>query len=133
VWEFVKGLFSYGRYKLKNWGYPPLGIFPVLMSEQNIAAQKVTMPPNGLWYGESIPRMDWLDDVDLSNQPDNTEADNAKMFALFESIDGIYRENTAIINIISEETASYFAGNKSAEETAAVIQNRATTYLEETK
>jgi hypothetical protein len=133
AWEFVKGFFSYGRYKLKNWGYPPLGIFPVLMSELNIAAEKVTMPPNGLWYGESIPRMDWLDDVDLSNQPDNTAADNEKMFALFESIDGVYRENTAIINIISEETASYFAGSKSAEETAKIIQNRATTYLEETK
>jgi multiple sugar transport system substrate-binding protein len=55
------------------------------------------------------------------------------MFALFDSIEGVYRENTAIINIIGEEIEAFFAGNKSAEETARIIQNRATTYLEEIK
>jgi multiple sugar transport system substrate-binding protein len=55
------------------------------------------------------------------------------MFDVFESFDGIERRVPAIENIIAEETAAYFAGNKTAEETAAIIQNRATTYLEETK
>jgi hypothetical protein len=132
AWEFVKGIQVYGNWVFENIGYPPLAMLPALMTELNITAEKATIPPYETWYGERIPRTTWLG-ADLSNQPNNTEADNAKMFALFESIDGVYRENSAIINIISEETAAFFASEKSAEETAAIIQNRATTYLEETK
>jgi hypothetical protein len=133
AWEFVKGLFTYSNYFVKNMGYPPLAKFPVLMTELNIAAEKATIPPYETSYnGERFPRMNWLG-PNLSNQPDNTEADNAKMFALFDSIDGIDRSIPAIENIIKEETAAYYAGGKSAEETAKIIQNRATTYLEETK
>jgi ABC-type glycerol-3-phosphate transport system substrate-binding protein len=133
AWEFVKGILVYSRWVLINNGYPPLLVFPILMSELDIAAEKVTVPPIETWFGESYPRMTWRRGADLTNQPDNTEADNAKMFALFESIDGIERTVPAIDNIISEEIEAFFAGNKSAEETAAIIQNRATTYLEETK
>jgi ABC-type glycerol-3-phosphate transport system substrate-binding protein len=132
AWEFVKGLFTYGDYYVTHFGYPPLARFPVLMSELVIAAEKTTIPPYETWEGERIPRLNWFG-PNLSNQPDNTDADNAKMFALFESIEGIERSVPAIENIISEETASYFAGKKSAEETASIIQNRATTYLEEQK
>jgi ABC-type glycerol-3-phosphate transport system substrate-binding protein len=131
-WEFVKGLFTYGNYYLKGMGYPPLGRFPVLMTELGIAAEKVTMPPVETWNGEKIPRLNWLG-PNLSNQPDNTEADNAKMFAVFDSISGIDRNIPAIENIIVEETEAFYAGGKTAEETARIIQNRATTYLEETK
>jgi hypothetical protein len=133
AWEFIKGLFTYGNYFIKNMGYPPLHKFPVLMTELNIAAKKVKIPAyETASNGERFPRLNWLG-PNLSNQPDNTDADNAKMFALFDSIDGIDRNIPAIENIIKEETASYFAGNKSAEETAAIIQDRAMTYLEEQK
>ncbi|MDR0991353.1 MAG: extracellular solute-binding protein [Ruminococcus sp.] len=132
AWAFVKGLQSHGSWVFENMGYPPLGMLPILMSEQNIAAEKATIPAYETWYGETWPRVSWLG-ANLSEQPNNTEADNAKMFALFESIDGVDRTVPAIKNIIAEETAAYFAGNKTAEETARIIQNRATTYLEETK
>jgi ABC-type glycerol-3-phosphate transport system substrate-binding protein len=132
AWEFVKGLFSYGNHWIEILGYPPLGVFPSLMSELDIAAEKATIPPYETWYGERMARRNWIG-ADLSNQPDNTVADNAKMFALFDSIDGIARSVPAIEKIIAEETSAYFAGNKTAEETAGIIQNRATTYLEETR
>jgi hypothetical protein len=132
AWEFVKGHFSYGNFWIESMGYPPMGTFPTLMSELNITAENATIPPYETWYGERKPRVNWLI-ADLSNQPDNTEADNAKMFKLFDSIDGIHRTIPAIQNIIKEETAAYYAGGKTAEDTAAIIQNRATTYLEETK
>jgi hypothetical protein len=134
AWAFVKDLQSYGDTFIKSAGYPPLMTFPILKAELDIAAENATVPPfqyNGV-TGERVPRKTWLG-YDLSLQPNNTEADNAKMFALFESIDGIDRSIPAIENIISEETAVYFAGNKSAAETAEIIQNRATTYLEELK
>jgi hypothetical protein len=37
------------------------------------------------------------------------------------------------MRIIREEASYFFSGQKTAEETAALIQDRATTYLEETK
>jgi hypothetical protein len=132
AWEFVKGIQVYGNWVFENIGYPPLAMLPALMTELNITAEKATIPAYETWYGERIPRVTWLG-ADLSNQPNNTEADNAKMFALFDSIDGVVRTVPAIENIIAEETAVYFATDKSSEETAAIIQNRATIYLEETK
>ncbi|MDR0991354.1 MAG: extracellular solute-binding protein [Ruminococcus sp.] len=134
AWEFVKGFQYYGNSFIESLGYPPLWHFPSLVSQLDIAAKNATIPPfeyNPI-TGERIPRRNWLG-TDLSPLPNNTEADNAKMYALFDSIDGIHRENNAIINILSEEIAAYFATDKSAEETAKIIQNRATTYLEETK
>jgi hypothetical protein len=134
AWEFVKGTFSYKDYWTTTMGYPPLASFPTLLSELEIAAEKTTIPPYQFLTGSGIriKRVSWLG-ADLSNQPDNTEADNAKMYELFGSIDGIVRRVPAIEKIIAEETAVYYAGNKTAEETAKIIQNRATTYLEETK
>jgi ABC-type glycerol-3-phosphate transport system substrate-binding protein len=134
AWEFVKGLQSYGDTFIKSIGYPPLVNFPILRSELDIAAKNATIPPfqyNGS-TGERVPRQTWLGS-DLTNQPNNTEADNAKMYALFESIDSIDRTVPAIENIIAEEIAVYFSGQRSAIETAEIIQNRATTYLEEMK
>jgi ABC-type glycerol-3-phosphate transport system substrate-binding protein len=132
AWEFVKGLQSYGDAFWEGYGYPPLIYFPTLISELENAAENAAIPPFQYGNGERVSREFWFG-RNLSNQPDNTEADNAKMFALFDSIEGIYRENPAIMNIISEETEVFFVGNKSAKETAEIIQNRATTYLEETK
>jgi ABC-type glycerol-3-phosphate transport system substrate-binding protein len=133
AWEFVKGLFSYRDYFINSMGYPPLFVLPTLMSELEIAAEKATIPAyETASNGERFPRLNWMG-ANLSGQPDNTEADNAKMFTLFDSISGIERSVPAIENIIKEETAVYYAGAKTAEETARIIQNRATTYLEETR
>ncbi|MDR0946357.1 MAG: extracellular solute-binding protein [Ruminococcus sp.] len=131
AWEFVKELQSYGDAFLEKIGYSPLWFFPSLRSELDIAAENATIPPFEYDnFGERAQRLNWLG-ADLSNQPNNTEADNAKIYALFDSIDGIRRSNPAIENIITEETLTYFNGNKSAAEIADIIQNRVMTYLEE--
>ena len=48
--------------------------------------------------------------------------DNAELF---------YRYNDTVKDIVTEEAQYYFSGARSAEETAAVIQNRVKLYLEE--
>jgi hypothetical protein len=63
--------------------------------------------------------------------PNNTDADNEKTFKLLTEIDTVYRTDTALTEIISEDTKNYFDGKKTAKETAELIQNRATTYLQE--
>ena len=40
---------------------------------------------------------------------------------------------TRITEIVEEETMRYFSGEKQAEETMQIIQNRVQTYLEETR
>jgi hypothetical protein len=135
AWEFVKGLQYYGDPFIESIGYAPLMFFPLVVSELDTAAKNSLVPAFQYDFvtGERIPRENWLSPILSEIQPDNTEADNAKMYTLFDSIDGIHRTVPAIDNIIDEETAVYLAGDRSAEETAAIIQNRATTYLEEMK
>jgi hypothetical protein len=134
AWEFVKGLQTFKHDLFHTLGYPPLWLFPALVSELEIAAKNATIP--AFEYlpqtGERMPRQSWLG-PDLTDLPVNTEADNAKIYELFDSIESIRRNNPAIQNIIKEEVATYFTSDKTAEETAAIIQNRATTYLEEMK
>jgi ABC-type glycerol-3-phosphate transport system substrate-binding protein len=134
AWVFVKGLQTFEHTDFHNHGYPPMWYFPVRVSELEIAAKNATIP--AFQYdaitGERIPRVSWLG-PNLSDLPLNTEADNAKMYTLFDSIENIRRNIPAIQDIIKEEIVSLYSGDKTPEETAAMIQNRATTYLEEAK
>lgn len=52
---------------------------------------------------------------------------------LIDRVDREYSYNQEIIDIIDEEAAAFFAGQKSASEVAEIIQNRATTYINENK
>jgi ABC-type glycerol-3-phosphate transport system substrate-binding protein len=63
--------------------------------------------------------------------PNNTEADNMVTYDLLNNISGIGRSDINIWNIIMEDIENYFGGKKSAEETAALIDNRVSTYLAE--
>lgn len=60
-----------------------------------------------------------------------TEEDIKACKELIESADIIVREDSSVLSIIEEEAAAYFAGDKTAEETAKIIQNRVQTYLSE--
>jgi hypothetical protein len=48
------------------------------------------------------------------------------------SVNNVYIIDKAVANIVQEESAYYFAGQKTPEEVAAVIQNRVSLYLAET-
>jgi hypothetical protein len=110
AWAFVKGLQTYSYPLFVQNGYPPLWLFPTLVSELSIAAQNATIPPFGYDdAGNRTPIKNWLG-ADLSSLPNNTEAHNAKMYALFDSIDGIRRITPAINDILKEETESLFTG-----------------------
>jgi hypothetical protein len=61
----------------------------------------------------------------------NTIEDNERVIELINSVNGVYRRDDNIMSIISDDADAFFRGQKSAEETAAMIQNRVTTYLAE--
>ncbi|MDR0943614.1 MAG: extracellular solute-binding protein [Ruminococcus sp.] len=63
--------------------------------------------------------------------PNNTPEDNAKVFELIDGVTRVNRNDRKLLRIIREDADLYFRGQKSAEETAAMIQNRVSTYLAE--
>lgn len=59
-----------------------------------------------------------------------TEKQLEKLVTFLLSVNRRYYENKEIMDIVSEETEAFFAGDKTAEETANVIQNRVQVYLD---
>ncbi len=54
-----------------------------------------------------------------------------QLVALLEATDTLYRQDINIVNILFEEAGAYYSGVHTAEEAAAIIQNRVQTYLDE--
>ena len=82
--------------------------------------------------GEQIPVMDtyWFEDGEVQVGPLTQEEYDAFM-RLYESCNSIYSYDEAILNIIKEEIEPFFDGQKTAEETARLIQNRVSLYVAE--
>ena len=59
-----------------------------------------------------------------------TEKQLEKLVAFLLSVNRRYYENEEIMDIVSEETEAFLAGDKTAEETANIIQNRVQLYLD---
>ena len=55
------------------------------------------------------------------------------MVSFILSIDKCYYYNEDIINIVNEEMDAFFTGQKSAQEVAKIIQNRAQIYVNENR
>ena len=60
-----------------------------------------------------------------------TEAQMDRFWRLYESTQQITGRNDALLDIVAEQADVYFAGDKSLEETAKLIQNRAQLYVSE--
>lgn len=63
----------------------------------------------------------------------NTDENNRRIYDLINSAAGTMENDYYIYKIITDESATYFAGQKSAEEAAAIIQNRVQNYLDENR
>lgn len=74
----------------------------------------------------------WLDDKEIIIDP-MTAAEAQKVVDYINSVDKFYFYNEEIMNIIKEEAAPYFAGQKSAKDVASVIQGRVQIYVNENK
>lgn len=62
---------------------------------------------------------------------DQTSVDEVKQF--LQSVNQVMRYDQSILEIIQEETSTYYAGQKTADETAKIIQNRVQTYVSENR
>ena len=60
-----------------------------------------------------------------------TEQEETALRNLIGSVTVFNRNDTSLSDIIEEETQAFFNGQKSAEDTAKMIQSRATIYVNE--
>lgn len=57
--------------------------------------------------------------------------DESELRGLIDSATATYNQDDAILSIISEEAATYFAGAKPLDEVVAIIEDRVTTVINE--
>ena len=62
-----------------------------------------------------------------------TEEEEELLRQVVESVIHVNKNNYMISGIVLEEAAAYFAGQKTAEEVATIIQSRIQVYISETK
>lgn len=62
-----------------------------------------------------------------------SEAQMERFWDLYNAIDHVENSDTAIMNVIAEQADAYFAGDKSLEETADLIQRRVSLYVNENR
>lgn len=129
AWQFLKFLIGEEYQSTLTWQ------FPMSQSAYDELA-KTAMEPS--YYidekGEKVEYEDtyWIDDEEVSLPP-MTQENVDTVSNLIKSIDSFtsYQYDETMMTIISEETAAYFAGTKSAQDVANLIQNRVSTYIME--
>ena len=60
-----------------------------------------------------------------------TQEQADQLRTVIDSVDSVMEQNSAIFDIVNEQAAAFFAGQKSAEEVARLIQSRASIYVNE--
>ena len=73
-----------------------------------------------------------MNDVETTIKP-LTDAEVQVFKDQVDSVSRIWSTDQSLYNIICEEAGAYFAGDKTVDETVALIQNRATTYVQENR
>ena len=149
AWEFLKSLIdedSQMPTKTK-WGYYnyPSGL-PILRAglekQVEIALAPKDESGNPILGGSDtvvVPRDSaetTTNAIAVEENPYNrplTQEDVDKLMALIEGTTQVYRLDTKLNSIITEEASAYFEGQKTLEQTVDVIQNRASIYINESR
>lgn len=130
-WEFLR-TFLLDEYQMdivESVGY----MFPISRSALDVMAEKALERDfyeleDGTkeYYDESI----WINGEEMKLEA-MTREDIDQVYALFESIDSAYQYDETLMNMVQEETAPFFKGQKSAEECAKILQSKAQIYIDE--
>jgi ABC-type glycerol-3-phosphate transport system substrate-binding protein len=132
AWEVVKSYMLYESDAMQgNYGLPILT--DKLNAAAAAAAKPITYTDPETGELKEVENMFWSSTGQQVKIPDNTEADNQRIFDLIADIGGVSRYDEELMKIIEEETAAFLAGSKTAEECATLIDNRAATYAAESK
>jgi ABC-type glycerol-3-phosphate transport system substrate-binding protein len=130
AWQFIRTLLTEDYQEQNGWGgFPTNQKAFDSMLETAMTPDYITDPDTGEQVEQSKGSWGWGDlTVDLYAL---TQAEADQFTQLIDSTDKIYSYDQDISNIINDETQAYFAGQKSAADTAAMIQSRVSLYVNE--
>jgi len=130
AWEFLRTflLEDYQKNSIQ-WG------FPVLKAALDAQFEEAMVQEYREENGEQVkvPKTTWgYDDWEASIYAATQEQVDA-MRALIDSVEGVMSTNEEISNIITEESAAFFEGQKSAKDVADIVQSRVQIYVNENR
>ena len=128
-WEFISSMLS-AEYQEENvWSFPSNQEAFDKMLKEAMTPEYYTDPETGEQVEQSKGGWGWgslnIEIYALTQE----EAD--AIVEVINSVDKIYSYDTDIMNIVTEECAAYFNGEKSAQDTANLIQSRVKIYVNE--
>lgn len=131
AWSFVRYFMTeeYQKYNGNVWAFPTnRKAFELRKEEAMKPAEENAEGDLGINVAtEEI----WIDENTSIPMEPLTQADYEKFMELYESCHTLSTYNQEILDIIKEETAAFFDGQKTAEETARLIQNRVSLFVAE--
>ena len=139
AWEFLRQFLlpqelprdTFGDIWVSNADFPVnRESFEALLEESmklNSSTDEEDRPPKGMSVGGADELV-----FDLIYPP-TTQAQYDQIMELYHAVDTIHTEDSALWEIVSEQVQPYFAGDKSVDETAKLVQSRAELYVNELK
>ena len=131
AWEFIRGLLTEEYYETRD-----ASGFPALIRAYERQNEEYMTP---IYYEtadgekEEIPQTTYERDGVRVEIFAATQEDVDAVTKIIEECDRAYLYDMAFLQIVSEEAAPYFAGQKSAQEVADIIQNRVQLYMDESR
>lgn len=129
AWEFLRYYLTEEYQDTIEYGWP------VLSSSLNKKMEEAQQKPFYLnEFGDKVEYDNtyYLGGMEITMEPLSQE-DCDRVVSFLNSAKDIYSYDQAIMNIVYEETASYFDGQKTAEEVADIIQSRIFIYVNENR
>jgi len=129
AWEFMRTILTEDWQRTITFGFPTnRAVFNEMLEEQ--------MTPQ-FWTDEDgneieISQMNVsIDDGNMIQIFAMTQEEADQLLALIDSVSGISRGNMSLMEIIGEGASDFFSGRSSAQETARIVQNRASIFIAE--
>jgi hypothetical protein len=127
AWEFIRSF-------LTDDAQSNASGFPLRISAYDALMESAKEKPYYMDGDEKVEydRTYWIGETQITIN-DNTDEDNERLFNYIKSLTTTTSYDTDLTNIITEEAGAYFSGQKTVDDVADIIQNRATTYINENR
>lgn len=128
AWEFVRYYLTDEYQEALNWGLP--------VNRDILIKKGQTLTEQPFYLDENGNKVEYYDDTlyyhgeDVPISP-MTQTQLEQLIAYIESVKRTSTVNEDVLNIINEEMGEFYAGDKTAEDVAKLIQNRVSLYVEE--
>ena len=134
AWEFIK--FNVSREQMGKSYYGSTGTMPVRKDifEAYLKSRTATKEYTDEFGNEVTPIQGGfgIGNVSVEIKP-LTDEEIQTFRDLTDQVSRVWEVDQSLYEIVEEESKAYFAGDKSVDETAATIQNRAQTYINESR